>query len=167
MTKAEHITTRTMVEYVPHPTCLEQRTCEDCLALSDPNHFKCAWCPKANRCSDGHDPYRPDWDLMGCHVHNWTTACSFVTTTWESVILTTNSALQSTSTKVLLNATGIGDVDASVTQAPTFMPSRCLSLCLLLLVLLLHVTIFAFFVWQLIQMKQKSKTPSFHKHRIH
>ncbi|KER29984.1 hypothetical protein T265_03467 [Opisthorchis viverrini] len=88
MTNEEYIRPRTLVEYTPNPMCVEQLNCSSCLALSHPDGFHCAWCPKAQRCSDGYDPYTADWISKKCDVKNVTENCF----EWSTATKTTNTA---------------------------------------------------------------------------
>lgn len=61
-----------VVLFHPKPTCVIQRTCGDCLALAETSEFKCSWCPTVQRCSDGADRLREDWDKNKCGDVNTT-----------------------------------------------------------------------------------------------
>lgn len=66
------INTQTVVFFKAKPTCIQQQTCETCAALSHTSEFRCSWCPKIHRCSDGADRLREHWDTNGCGETNST-----------------------------------------------------------------------------------------------
>ena len=68
------IRSKTVVLFHPRPTCVTQRTCGDCLALADTSTFACSWCPTVQRCSDGADRLRENWDANQCGSVNTTNA---------------------------------------------------------------------------------------------
>ena len=68
------IRSKTVVLFHPRPTCVTQRTCGDCLALADTSPFACSWCPTVQRCSDGADRLRENWDANQCGSVNTTNA---------------------------------------------------------------------------------------------
>ncbi|CAL8110537.1 unnamed protein product [Orchesella dallaii] len=59
-----NITNGTAIIFTPLTTCLEMSSCEDCTTAN--LSFKCAWCPAANRCSNGTDRLYQDWTQKGC-----------------------------------------------------------------------------------------------------
>ncbi|XP_041434548.1 plexin domain-containing protein 1 isoform X2 [Xenopus laevis] len=67
------IRSRTAVEFIPLPTCLQQTSCEQCVS-SVPN-LNCSWCHVLNRCSSGIDRYRQDWLTYGCAQQSQSTSC--------------------------------------------------------------------------------------------
>ena len=67
------IMTQTVVLFEAKPTCIQQTSCEACSALRDQSDFKCTWCAKVHRCSDGADRLREHWDSNLCPQNNMTT----------------------------------------------------------------------------------------------
>ncbi|XP_028404567.1 plexin domain-containing protein 2-like isoform X2 [Dendronephthya gigantea] len=48
----------------PVPNCVMFNSCDDC--VNTRTAFKCKWCPKIKRCSDGIDRHRQSWLNAGC-----------------------------------------------------------------------------------------------------
>ncbi|KAK7477956.1 hypothetical protein BaRGS_00030785, partial [Batillaria attramentaria] len=55
----------TVIVLQPMPTCNIIGDCETC-AKHENVKFDCKWCDKVQRCSDGMDWYRQDWEKQGC-----------------------------------------------------------------------------------------------------
>ncbi|XP_076008444.1 plexin domain-containing protein 1-like isoform X2 [Genypterus blacodes] len=58
------ITTRSALEFIPLPTCLEHTSCDDCLTSNWTTG--CGWCNTLQRCSDGIDRHRQEWLDYNC-----------------------------------------------------------------------------------------------------
>ncbi|XP_068670735.1 plexin domain-containing protein 2-like isoform X1 [Montipora foliosa] len=50
----------------PLPSCVLGDSCAECMRLDQTTNFNCQWCPITNRCSDGADRYRAEWEIRGC-----------------------------------------------------------------------------------------------------
>ena len=67
------INTRTVAVFKVLPTCIGQKSCDSCAALST-SAFSCSWCEAAGHCSDGADRLREAWDTNECKLSN-TSSC--------------------------------------------------------------------------------------------
>ncbi|KAM9296754.1 plexin domain-containing protein 1 [Gastrophryne carolinensis] len=67
------IQNETAVEFTPLPTCLEQSSCNLCVA-SVPG-FNCSWCHVLQRCSSGFDRNRQDWLTYECYQESQNLSC--------------------------------------------------------------------------------------------
>ncbi|XP_018334722.1 plexin domain-containing protein 2, partial [Agrilus planipennis] len=63
--KKEDIKNWTVIHLTALPTCPTSKDCVSCLSESLAS-FKCSWCPKMNKCSNGYDRSRQTWLTMGC-----------------------------------------------------------------------------------------------------
>lgn len=50
----------------PLPSCVLGYSCAECMRLDQTTNFNCQWCPITNRCSDGADRHRAEWEIRGC-----------------------------------------------------------------------------------------------------
>ena len=70
------IVTGTVVVFRAKETCVRQQSCGQCLELRRRSTFRCSWCAKANRCSDGADRLRQHWEDEGCGANNASESCN-------------------------------------------------------------------------------------------
>jgi len=70
--KDYEITNGSAIIFSPLETCLSLKTCQECTSKNI--GFKCTWCAKANRCSDGTDRHRQDWLVKSCTYSNFESA---------------------------------------------------------------------------------------------
>ncbi|CAB4062509.1 unnamed protein product [Lepeophtheirus salmonis] len=64
------IHSKTVVVFTAKPTCIQQKSCEECSKFKENSPFNCVWCDKVSRCSDGADRLREHWDLNECAANN-------------------------------------------------------------------------------------------------
>ncbi|XP_027057351.1 plexin domain-containing protein 2-like [Pocillopora damicornis] len=50
----------------PQLSCVSAQSCSLCMKRTEQSNFTCQWCPELNRCSDGVDRHRADWDAKNC-----------------------------------------------------------------------------------------------------
>lgn len=76
----------TVAVFTPKATCVAQHSCDACAKLRSQSEFACAWCAATERCSDGADRLREEWDLMKCGADNVTASemCGAGHVEWRS-----------------------------------------------------------------------------------
>ncbi|BHF65055.1 Plexin domain-containing protein 2 [Sparganum proliferum] len=61
------VRTGVVIYLTPNPSCVEQKTCRDCLH-QDLKNFVCQWCAQTLTCSSGVDRDWQRWHEMKCHL---------------------------------------------------------------------------------------------------
>nr|VZI32068.1 unnamed protein product [Spirometra erinaceieuropaei] len=68
------VRTGVVIYLTPNPSCVEQKTCRDCLH-QDLKNFVCQWCAQTLTCSSGVDRDWQRWHEMKCHLSAARTHC--------------------------------------------------------------------------------------------
>ncbi|ESO09996.1 hypothetical protein HELRODRAFT_109381 [Helobdella robusta] len=90
------ITSNTSVVISPLPSCIQMKSCSECVSASKKMDQTCQWCPTLQHCSDGLDRKRQEWMHNGCHKDFLSTEeqCSqYVAWTYSSSRLLTSNII--------------------------------------------------------------------------
>nr|XP_036227785.1 plexin domain-containing protein 2 isoform X3 [Bactrocera oleae] len=99
------ISNATIIYLQALPTCLDYKDCGAC--INHKTSFDCAWCPTLNRCSNGTDRKRQEWQHKGC----------------DRTQIVDTSACPALGQKGN-NATGSSNNNASANTTPTKVPTE-------------------------------------------
>ncbi|PFX28650.1 Plexin domain-containing protein 2 [Stylophora pistillata] len=62
----ESVKDNVAVIFKPQLNCVSAHSCSLCMNRTEQSNFTCEWCPELNRCSDGVDRHRADWETRKC-----------------------------------------------------------------------------------------------------
>lgn len=62
----ESVKDNVAVIFKPQLNCVSAQSCSLCMNRTEQSNFTCEWCPELNRCSDGVDRHRADWETRKC-----------------------------------------------------------------------------------------------------
>ncbi|XP_041847756.1 plexin domain-containing protein 2-like isoform X2 [Melanotaenia boesemani] len=114
------ISSSTVIEILPLPTCLQFSSCGPCVASQI--GFNCSWCSRLQRCSSGFDRNRQDWVDLGCPEERRDPQCH------QMADVSNSTSFHSTHTTPPVTATSKPQRTLDVTPSPSSKTSSVIDL---------------------------------------